>query len=195
MKGVRDKKAKPSRRSGSDGVRAGRRSDAVSEPILETMTGNQLTDDQLQLQYGASSKVIQWSFTICVQPWRKFSDKKYEIYTAIDQRDILNAGIVRSLYCLDLDPHYTYEMTEKFNVHVHGTFFSDGINALLFQSRCVSEFGYKNTKPQRLCCLKPSFNNESSDSYTNWSEYMLKSTPEGKFGGLTVSQINTNMFI
>jgi len=183
MKGVKEN-TKPSRP-----VRE--RSDTVSEPY----SGYQMTTEALVELYGTSTMVIQWSFTIALQPWRQFNKKRYDYYTAIEQRDILNVGIARSLFELDLEPHYTYECTENLNVHVHGHFFSNGINAILFQRRCVDEFGYKNTDPQRLCCLKPSFMNHTSESYSSWNEYMLKHTPEGKYGGLTKEQLNTNLFL
>lgn len=171
------------------------RSDTESVHSITPFTGNQYTYDELVKIFEFSPTVIQWSFTLCLMPFKKIGNKKYCSYQAIDQRTLLDKGIARAIEGLDIDPHYTYELTEKMDVHLHGSFHSSGITALLFQANCKTEFGYKNNDAQRLCCLKPSFINTETQGYSNWREYMLKLSPAGPFGGLTLTQLNTNMFL
>lgn len=162
-----------------------------------TVSESVLTDDDTTL--------YRWAFTLCVQPWKKFFrntldpygntkpvEVKYADLSDDEQKELLNREIDYAKDELDLEPHYVFEKTQAGNVHAHGWFFSSQGDAHKYQVRLRVKLGYANNPLQRLCYLSRS----SIDAETvGWKNYLLKETPDGKYGGLTLQQLNTNLFL
>lgn len=142
-------------------------------------------------------KVYQWAYTLAVAPYRKVHGKRYKDHMEAAQKHLLCAGVADACSVLDLEPFdMVYENTQKQNVHIHGKFFADTINAQLFQINLSIMFGYPNNDKQRVCFIKRCFvNPQNNPVYRDWYDYLTKDTPLGRYGGLNYNQLNTNMFL
>lgn len=137
-------------------------------------------------------KIWPYAFTISLSIYKKFPchpRKIWDNYSESDQEDILIAAIQEAISDLDLDPHYVFELTKKGNKHVHGWFYSDECNMLLFQHRIEKALGVpantKNPHNQITCYIE-----KTEYHQRNWLMYCAK-----RQNLPTDEELNTNWFL
>lgn len=130
-------------------------------------------DDNLMADY----KLNHYGYTINISPGRMIrgTGRRFDGLSHDEQKALLIGLVSGAILTSRIDAvyadasYFNFELTEKDNYHLHGSFVADTPSAHAFQQYVHLKYGTRTIKPERICYITA-----TEVNHVTWIDYRRK---------------------